>query len=161
FQSWTGTLPARSVFESATPSGPRWGSNVGSHTTITNPFASGYNHTNEPKVETVKSEATQLSSRSTYCPEPEDEKKMDKILRDLRKAFDAERERREGKQLDVSSSAHFPEPQDNEDVKKIDKKKMLDLRMAVEVEREVERRVSAKHIAFLTSMLEKLDSLCI
>ncbi|KAI3847633.1 hypothetical protein MKW92_018159, partial [Papaver armeniacum] len=112
------TQPARPVFQSATPSGPCWGSNVWSHTTTPNPFSSGYNK-------------------------------------------HSERERREGKQLDVSSSTHFPEPQDNEDVKRIDKKKMQDLRMAVEVEREVERRVSAKHIAFLTFMLEKLDSLCI
>ncbi|KAI3991930.1 hypothetical protein MKX01_012875 [Papaver californicum] len=51
-------------------------------------------------------------------------------------------------------------PQDKED-NKIDNKKMQDLRKAVEMECEVERRVSAKHIAFLTSMLEKLDSLII
>ncbi|KAI3959309.1 hypothetical protein MKW98_018899, partial [Papaver atlanticum] len=57
---------------------------------------------------------------------------------------------REGKQLDAE-----------DDDKTMDKKKMQDLRKAVEVECEVERRVSVKHIAFLTSMLEKLESLSI
>lgn len=68
-----------------------------------------------------------------------------------------ERKRREGKQLDTCFSTHFPEPQDKEYDKQLDKKKVQDLRKAVEEE----LRASVKHVAFLTSMLAKLDGLYI
>ncbi|KAI3847634.1 hypothetical protein MKW92_018160, partial [Papaver armeniacum] len=48
-----------------------------------------------------------------------------------------------------------PEPHDNENDKRLDKKKVQDLRKALQEE----LRASVRHIAFLTSMLGKLDGL--
>ncbi|KAI3971712.1 hypothetical protein MKW92_036438 [Papaver armeniacum] len=116
----TASVFESSGFESATPYvRPRWGSRVASYTPTAEatgyPLSDAFKQINAPTVDKAKREGKELdTSSSTYFPVPQDKK--------------------EGKALDASSSTHCPEPQHKEHSKQTGKKKMQDVRKAVEVE---------------------------
>ncbi|KAI3843790.1 hypothetical protein MKX03_017987 [Papaver bracteatum] len=171
----TASVFETSGFESATPYvRPRWGSRVASYTPTAEatgyPLSGGFEQINAPTVDKLKREGKQLdASSSTYFPVPQDKKEGKPLDASSNTHCPEPQHKEHSKQTNEKkmqdarkaecSSRHCPEPQDKEPGKETDKKKMQDLRKAIEVECEVERRVSVKHIAFLTSMLEKLDSL--
>ncbi|KAI3959311.1 hypothetical protein MKW98_018901 [Papaver atlanticum] len=110
----TASVFESSGFESATPYvRPRWGSRVASYTPTAEdmvyPLSGGFKQINAP----IEGKEIDGSS-STYLPVPQDKK--------------------EGKAFDASSSTHCPEPQHKEPSKQTGKKKMQDVRKAVEVE---------------------------
>ncbi|RZC49582.1 hypothetical protein C5167_018009 [Papaver somniferum] len=116
----TASVFESSGFESATPYvRPRWGSRVASYTSTAEatgyPLSNAFEQINEPTMDKAKREGKELdASSSTYFPVPQD--------------------KNEGKPLDASSSTHCPEPQHKKQGKQTDKKKMQDVRKAVEVE---------------------------